>query len=261
MDERFKIRWPVLFLGILAMFLASLSLTGLWSGKRDVSHVEAADEQLLDQPFIRVIGTGKVTAVPDEAVFTIGVRTRASSADQAVKENARKMQAVIEALKKQGIAPADIQTQGYEIQQELDYPKEGNPRPNGYAAVNRLKVVVRQADRVGAVIDAATRAGANEAGGVLFRMSGEKEKVVAQQALEKALSQAGAKAQLLAERAGGKLGKVLAVDEEPGQKPPVVYREMAKYEMAQQPASDAATPVPAGELEYETQIRVVYQLR
>jgi len=59
------------------MFLASLSLTGLWSGKRDVSHVEAAEEKLLDQPFIRVIGTGKVTVVPDEAVLTIGLLFRA----------------------------------------------------------------------------------------------------------------------------------------------------------------------------------------
>ncbi|OUM84407.1 MAG: hypothetical protein BAA01_00875 [Bacillus thermozeamaize] len=65
------------FLGILSMFMASLSLTGLWSGKRDVSHVEAAEEKLLDQPFIRVIGTGKVTAVPDEAVLTIGLLFRA----------------------------------------------------------------------------------------------------------------------------------------------------------------------------------------
>ncbi len=260
MKNRFQVKWSVLLFGGLVLFLASLLFTGLLGGQTELRRADAAEETLLDQPFIRVVGSGKATAVPDEAVLTVGVRTRAQSADQAVKENAPKMQAVIEALKKQGIDPSEMQTQGYEVQEEYDYPKEGSPRPTGYSVTNRLKVVVKQVDSVGAVIDAATKAGANQVGGVLFRLSQEKENAVAQQALEDALKQAGTKAQLLAERAGGKLGKVLVVDEEVGQ-PPIVSRDMVRYEMEKQPASDVATPVPAGELEYQVQISVVYQLR
>ena len=201
----------VLWTGLLALLLAAVWFSGLPQGPQ--ASVEAAEETL-NQPYVRVVGSGKATSVPDEAVLTVGVQTRAATAEQAVKDNGPKMQAVMEALKKQGIADSDMQTQGYHVQEEYDYSREGNPKPTGYLVTNQLKVVLKSVDKVGAVMDAAVKAGANQVHGVMFRLSEEKETQVAQQALREAFKQAGAKAKTLAEQAGGKLGKVLAVDEQ-----------------------------------------------
>src|SRR5262249_59289973 len=62
------------------------------------------------QRTITVQGTGIVTTVPDEAQFTFGVSTTASTAKAALGGNAARMNRLIAALKAGGIAPADIQT-------------------------------------------------------------------------------------------------------------------------------------------------------
>lgn len=241
--------------GLLALVLAVAAFAGWAPGPQGV---EAAEETL-NQPYVRVVGTGTVTAVPDEAVLTVGVQTRAATAEQAMKENGPKMQAVMEALKKQGIAASDMQTQGYSVQEEYDYSREGQTKPNGYLVTNQLKVTVKKVDQVGSVIDAAIKAGANQLYGVMFRLSKEKELQVAQQALQAAFKQAGAKAQTLAEQAGGKLGRVLAVDEQVGQ-PPVIYRD-AGMPLAETAVSGSAAAISVGELEFEAQVSVMYQLR
>lgn len=240
--------------GLLVLLLAAAWLAG-----SPLVPQGAAAEETLNQPYVRVIGSGTVTAAPDEAVLTVGVQTRAATAEEAVKDNGPKMQAVMEALKKQGIAAADMQTQGYHVQEEYDYSREGQPKPRGYVVTNQLKVTVKQVARVGAVIDAAVKAGANQVYGVMFRLSEEKEVQVAQEALQAAFKQAGAKARTLAAQAGGQLGRVLAVDEQLGQSP-IIYRDAA-MPSAESAAGDASAAIAVGEMEYTAQVSVTYQLR
>lgn len=244
------------WLGGLAFLLAMAGWFGLAAGPQGQA---SAAEETLNQPFVRVIGSGMVTAVPDEAVLTVGVQTRAATAEQAIKENGPKMQAIMEALKKHGIAAADMQTQGFHVQEEYDYSREGQPKPNGYRVTHQLKMTVKQVDQVGTYIDAAVKAGANQVYGVMFRLSKEKEAQVAQQALQQAFQQAGTKARKLAEEAGGKLGRVLAVDEQVGQ-PPIIFRD-ASFQMAENAVGDSVSPISVGEMEYEARISVTYQLR
>lgn len=59
---------------------------------------------------ITVQGTGIVTTVPDEAQFSFGVSTTAPTAKAALAANAARMNRLIAALEKAGIARADIQT-------------------------------------------------------------------------------------------------------------------------------------------------------
>jgi len=257
--RRMKKRVPrrsILIGGFLALLLVAASIVGFVQGTQN--NVQAAAETL-NQPYVRVVGTGTVTAVPDEAVVTVGVQTRAATAEQAVKDNGPKMQSVMAALKKQGIADADMQTQGFHVQEEYDDSREGQAKPRGYVVTHQLKVTVQQVDRVGAVLDAAVKAGANQVHGVMFRLSKEKELQVAQQALQAAFKQAGAKARTLAEQAGGQLGRVLAVDEQMGQ-PPVIVQD-ASLRMAEHAVSDATPAVSVGQMEYEVQVSVTYQLR
>src|SRR4051812_11890060 len=59
---------------------------------------------------ITVQGTGIVTSVPDEAQFNFGVSVTGPTAKAALTANSRRMNALIAAVKGQGVPAADIQT-------------------------------------------------------------------------------------------------------------------------------------------------------
>ena len=59
---------------------------------------------------VDISATGKVTRVPDIAVISAGVVTRATTAGAAIQENAARMERVIAALGRAGVADRDIQT-------------------------------------------------------------------------------------------------------------------------------------------------------
>src|SRR5438552_1678098 len=59
---------------------------------------------------IAVTGTGVVNARPDEAVIYLGVQTNASSANAALRLNASRMTAVLQALARIGVARRDVAT-------------------------------------------------------------------------------------------------------------------------------------------------------
>src|SRR5215210_7193008 len=105
---------------------------------------------------ITVTGSGSVSAVPDQAQLSVGVTTKGSTAREALLANADRMREVIDALESAGVAPRDIRTQDVSVGQ--NYEKG----PEGYTATNSVAVRIRQVDRVGAVLEAASAAGANQ---------------------------------------------------------------------------------------------------
>src|SRR4051812_39492444 len=62
------------------------------------------------QRTITVQGTGIATTVPDEAQFTFGVTVTGPTAKAALSTDSRRMNALIAAIKAQGVPAADIQT-------------------------------------------------------------------------------------------------------------------------------------------------------
>jgi len=62
-----------------------------------------------------VTGTGRIRVAPDKVCFSVGVATEAASVTQALRENNRKAEAVISALKTAGVRPEEIQTSGLRI--------------------------------------------------------------------------------------------------------------------------------------------------
>ena len=59
---------------------------------------------------ITVTGDGTVDATPDQASFDFGVTTNGATAAEALSHNSAQADSIIDALKKAGIASADIQT-------------------------------------------------------------------------------------------------------------------------------------------------------
>jgi uncharacterized protein len=192
---------------------------------------------------VTVLGNGTVTAPPDEAVLSLGVRTEASSANDALKENATRMTAVIKALHGLGISDADIATVSVSLN-----PRYSHGSISGYTAENDISVTVHDLSRVGRAIDAAVAAGANVANGVTFQLSDPNQGVT--DALKQAVANARAKAQALASAAGANLGSVVSMTESTAQ-PPVEYAVPAP----------AYTPINPGPVQVQVSVTVVWTLQ
>jgi uncharacterized protein len=160
---------------------------------------------------ITVTGTHVARVAPDAAEWSFGVRARGATARGALRAAAGRSRAVVAALRAAGVARADVQTESVSLYPHLD---EGTGEVDGFQAASSVRVVVRSLGRVGAVVDAATRAGANEVFGPHLTTSNRE--TVYRQALERAYDDARVKAEALARTTGLSLGRPVAVVEGAG---------------------------------------------
>ncbi|MDQ3321534.1 MAG: SIMPL domain-containing protein, partial [Acidobacteriota bacterium] len=119
----------------------------------------------IQNKFTRVAVTGEAQAKvsPDTAVVTFSVVTQNAQALNAQQENARKSEAVKAAV--ESISADDnieVKTSDYNLSPEQDYYSSGKlPKILGYTVKNTVTVSIKNLSKVGTVIDAATKAGAN----------------------------------------------------------------------------------------------------
>lgn len=203
---------------------------------------------------ISVTGEGKAAAAPDMAVVTIGVQSEAPTAAAALRQNSADMTATINTLKELGIEDRDIQTSGLSVNPRYDYERNrSQPEVIGFTASNRVTVRLRDLSAAGAVIDQAVQSGANSLGGVSFAFSDPKP--LYDDARRDAVADARAKADLLTNAAGVRLGKLLYIQEGYAASPqPRPYA--ARMEMAQ----DVAVPMEAGESTVNTTVTLIYEI-
>ena len=160
---------------------------------------------------VSVTGEAKVQAQPDTAIITIAVVTQNASASEAQAENASRSEAVIRAVRAAAGANAEVQTSGYSLQPQYAYKQNESPTITGYTARNSVIVTMSDLQRVGAVIDAATRAGANNIDNLAFTL--RKDRPARDQALTDATREAISKAQLIAQALGGRVVRIVEVQE------------------------------------------------
>ncbi|HKO94066.1 MAG TPA: SIMPL domain-containing protein [Polyangiaceae bacterium] len=70
---------------------------------------------------IQVTGVGEAHGAPDVARSSIGVEARAPSVQEALQRANAQIAQIIQALKAQGIAEADLQTQGFSVNYDREY--------------------------------------------------------------------------------------------------------------------------------------------
>lgn len=203
---------------------------------------------------LTVNAEGSVEGRPDMATISVGVTTEGQTAAAALAENARRSQALIQALRRAGIAERDIQTANVSVYPQQVYGEGQAPRITGYQANNTVTAKVRNIDNTGRVIDAAVGAGGNNVNGVSFSYQDPDAQLNA--ARRDAISNARERAALYAEALGLRVHRVVAVSEGGGFRPPIV--PMAMERMA---AADASTPIAPGEIETQVSVSVTFELR
>lgn len=205
-------------------------------------------------PTINVQGEGRASVAPDLATVSLGVTTQAATAAQAMSDNATRQTAIIEALRAQGVAPADLQTQGLSLSPLQDYSREGQPPViTGYQAQNIVTARIRELPRLGAILDTMVGAGATDVQGITF--SREDAAATEDRARTEAVAEARRRAEVIARAAGMELGPLVSLTDTSMTQGP---RPMAM--MARAADAEASTPVEAGELTLSAQVTGVWSL-
>jgi len=215
---------------------------------------------------LMVTGESDSKASPDTAVVVLSVVTQNARALEAQQQNARKSEAVMQAVKQAAGANPEVKTSDYSLEPQRDW-YNSMPRIKGYEARNSVTVTTDALDNVGAILDAATQAGANSVDAVRFILREGRE--ARGRALGEAGKQAMAKAEAMAQAMGGRIVRV--VEEREGGFPApaaAAAREEAKYEAtygslnANMSAANMSvrTPVEAGTLSVRSQVFLVVEV-
>ena len=202
---------------------------------------------------ITVTGTGQVKGTPDTLTVSIGVTTKRSSVDGAVNDNAATTTAVTAALTAKGVADKDVQTQNYSVQPNFTYANNKQV-PDGYVVNNTVTVKIHDVKGAGAVIDAATAAGGNDATvqGVAFSL--EDNKTLLSQARDEAFADAKAKADQFGQLSGRGLGDAQAISE-------TVNANQQQFRSVGAAVADSqSTPINAGQVSTDVTITVRFAL-
>ena len=162
-------------------------------------------------PFIRAVGQGSVSVKPDLAQIDFGVVTTATTAQTAAAQNATQVSALLAALQALLGSTANIQTIGYSLSPNYNYPPGGNPVLTGYTASNTIQVSASDLSMVGTIIDTGVQAGATTVQSLQFTL--QNPDPVVQQALKLATTQAKAHADAMASGVGMHSGAVRSIQE------------------------------------------------
>ena len=240
---------------------------------------------------IAVTGFGEASGPPTVARINVGVETRAVEASAAIDQANTRMRAVIAALGKSGVAPADLQTSNLSLNFERTHeppmpepppvrllpapappPKAGASGSKGevapaptppqgpaaslpdgfYRASNTVQITIRDLARIGDLLGVATGAGADQIFGIEFAI--EDPSKLEAQAREQAVADAEARATQLARHAGLKLGRPISIVENPNRSQPEYGYQM------RQAAVMSKVPVERGSVAVSTSVQVIYEL-
>ncbi len=213
---------------------------------------------------VTVSGVGKVSATPDVADISVGVVTDAPTAREALSGNNQAMRSLTEQLKARGLAEKDIQTDNISLNprysQPPDQPFPGQPRPReftpqivGYSVTNSVRIVVRDLEALGDLLDAVVTAGANQMNGISFRVS--EPEALKDEARTQAVADARRKASQLCDALQMTLGSPVEVVEGGGGFPPP-QPMMARAMMM----AEDSVPISPGEQELSVSVQVVYEI-
>ncbi len=151
------------------------------------------------------------------------------------------------------MADADRRTAGLDVSPTWEHDGTRSIR-TGFTVTNRIAAIVRDLERVGAVLDAGLEAGATGLDGVRFDLADAAADTT--EARRLAVLDARSRARTIAKAAGGRLGALVAVAEA-GAPVPLPRREARMMAMA---ADAAPTPVIPGSVEVTVSVTAEWEL-
>lgn len=246
-------KWPeqkmfYVLLGIILVYSIVFLAVGI---QNELKKFEFIGRAPLERDTIIIDGQGKVIGTPDIAVVNVGMVTESTSVVSAQDANTKKMNTLIDELKKMGIDSKDLQTIDYNIWPKYEY-KEGRSDIVGYTVNQSVQVKVRDTSKISLVLAAAGQAGANQVSGVSFSIDDPDQ--LKEQARIEALEDAKLKAINVAQALGVKLGNAINFSES------TYYPSARTYYAEGMGGAGEAPQVESGSLEITSNVTVTYEI-
>lgn len=229
--------------------------------------VSMVRDRIVNNPYdqVSITGTGKVAYAPDTAMVTLGVHFESATAQGALSQMNTTIAKIIPAIQALGVPAENISTQNFSLYPQYYYPENSPARISGYTADEQLYIKISAVegmsleDSVAQVIETASTQGANQVIGIAFNASNLDE--LKQQARLLAIEDARSRAEITADAAGVKLGKVIGWWENqiyvPGN--PVPYYD---YGYGGEMGGGGMFPsIPTGSDEIVIEVNVNYRVR
>lgn len=198
---------------------------------------------------------GKVTAVPDVAVVTMGVIAKGTTVAEAQNQSTVIMNSLTEKVKALGVLPADIQTTNYNVYPKITYSPTEGEKADGFEVNQTVTIKIRELSKAGEVLALAGTVGANSVGGVDFRI--DDPEVFRRQARALALQKVREKARQLTAALGVRVADVVSYSEFEGGSGPILYAAERGF------GGGLSAPVPgieAGTNEVVMHVNVVFEI-
>lgn len=206
---------------------------------------------------ITTTGNGVVIAQNNRAVMYLAVETMSPDAKQAAQDNANIMTKVKHAVIGAGAAPDKIETDNYTMYPVYEYDK-GKVKSRKYEVNNRMKVVVEDLTKAGAVMDAAISAGANRIENIMFTVRNPGK--YKDDALREAAQDARRKADIIAASLGKTVTNIISVTDNSVRVSPRNYMMNARMAGGNDMAESATTPMEGGDAKVESSVTVVFEI-
>jgi len=205
---------------------------------------------------INVTGNAQVILAPDIAYISIGVHSEAKSAKEAVTSNNSQTQAVIDAIKGQGVDAKDIQTTNFSVYQQEKFAPSGEDLGSFFMTDNTVYVTMRDITKIGDILDASINAGANSIYGITFDVQDKETALVTGR--DQAMADAKAQADELAKAAGATLGAVQSISYYSSAPVPVYYDNKAASAGI---GGGGSVPISSGQLTLTVSVTVTYAIK
>jgi hypothetical protein len=233
--------------GVLGALIVAVAALSVHAGPTTAAPSTTADPATHT---ISVSASGKVTVVPDIARLSVGVTVTKQTVKAARTEAASVMTNVIAAIKALGVADADIQTSGLSLNPQ--YGSKSPPTITAYTISEQLQVTVRDLDKAGDVVDAATAKGATDLNGMYFDVADPAKAM--NDARASAIAAAQTSAQAMAAAGHVTLGAVVSITDA---SPSIPFYPGAARPMS---AADMATPIQPGTQDLSVVVNVVFAI-
>jgi uncharacterized protein YggE len=235
--------------------LIAALMTGAVAWATPAAAQQASITQTIAGTRLDVSATGEATRVPDVAIITAGVVSKATTATAALQDSANRMSQVLAALKRAGVADRDIQTNNVSLNPEYRYVENQPPQLTGYSANNQLTVRFRDIRASGKILDALVSQGANQINGPTLTI--DKPEAALDEARANAVAIGRARADAYARSLGLRVVRIVSVSEGGGYAPPPPPMPM----MMARGERDSSTSIQPGEQKLQVNLAMTFELQ
>jgi uncharacterized protein len=187
-----------------------LLLTGM------TSNISIIDAQSLviseEKPIISLTGNAEKEIPSDETQVSLAVENTNANPNTARKNNADKMNTIINVLKQAGLSTDNITTSNYQISPNYDYENSNNDRIISYTALNNIELKTSVNANISKFIDLAVNNGANRVENIDFVISKKTLDENSMELLKEAFRNAKQKAEILATEGNFTIAGVKKID-------------------------------------------------